>query len=663
MFGTPNPTLNFSQNKTHGTTKDGLDDKQKIGIKRRPAYNLCFIFIFIALLFSGLIVTIITLSTSTNDTSHTFPLNSSDSLSVSYWNDSLEIEVYSVGGRLGPNIHPEPYKSTIINLNAFQHNTSHGRILSNIITNDYCFTYSWHLVIPTDEQTGFRNTTINKIVQCGSSVTIKFQDPGTYVLSVTDISEKRMYNNITLRNIYVRRELRELTSDEWLNYVDAVWTLRNISTAVGRQRFMCPSGNQLDYKEYDFFVLFHAFHSANKICDQLHFSMMQEFAHEAWNTLFERALQCVHPSTTLHYWNEMKDSTMLGFKSDMLLNSSVWNSTMYGSAVDDIDGAAYVNDGAFAYFPIRNNRTGLCEYLDNEYHQLCNIFINDPYFWKGNKTHTGFFPQSPRSIDDFAFVSRRTGYLFGEQDNITLHTFPDETKIENEIMNKPLSQALEYITGDEVHGHAHYWISGLWGNMSVKETLKSNLIQNNIDLFRLFIWPLDARGRADGCITCNSWECVCSENSNERGCWNDNISQPVDSFDVQWHGYDNRSWWYKWLQKSRNLVPRNQQYGCGMLRGGTFDRSAVANADPTFYIHHAFTFWLVDRAKRNSTDIPPYYNLENYSKYECPGHRLDDETVFSNIVPYTNDQIIGQKHTWRDILFMWSDERHTARWE
>lgn len=58
-----------------------------------------------------------------------------------------------------------------------------------------------------------------------------------------------------------------------------------------------------------------------------------------------------------------------------------------------------------------------------------------------------------------------------------------------------------------------------------------------------------------------------------------------------------------------------------------------------------------------------YYNLENYSKYECPGKRLDDGTVFSNIVPYTTDQIIRQKHTWRDILFMWSDERHTARWE
>ena len=32
-------------------------------------------------------------------------------------------------------------------------------------------------------------------------------------------------------------------------------------------------------------------------------------------------------------------------------------------------------------------------------------------------------------------------------------------------------------------------------------------------------------GRADGCIKCNSLECVCAENSSERECCNANISQ------------------------------------------------------------------------------------------------------------------------------------------
>ena len=224
-----------------------------------------------------------------------------------------------------------------------------------------------------------------------------------------------------------------------------------------------------------------------------------------------------------------------------------------------------------------------------------------------------------------------------------------------------MKDAIKYITGDEIHGHAHYWISGLWGNMSVKSTLESYI--ENVEYLRLFVWPLDARGRADGCISCNSTECVCASNSEERGCWNSNISDPSDSFDVKWNEYHDDSWWKEWLDSSRNLQNRKNVFGCSMLHGGTFDRSATANQDPTFYIHHAFTFWLMDRAKRNSTDRPPYYNLENYSKYECPGHRLDDETVFTSLVPYKSDKFAGSKHTWRDILFMWSDDRRSTRWE
>ena len=571
------------------------------------------------------------------------------------WNDPLQIEVYSVGGRIGDALHPEPYKPTVTRL------INHGH---NSPDDDNCFVYAWHLCLHENEHAGLRNTTKHEMVNCGPSATIEFRDPGTYELSVSDVRTQRTYANITLRNVYVRREVRSLTESEWLDYVDAVWSIRNVSTDVGRERFVCPSGNQSDYKEYDFFILFHAFHSANEICDQLHFSLMQEFAHEAWNTLFERALQCVRPATSLHYWNEMKDQVRLGYEADSLLSSAVWNATMYGSAVEDMDGAAYVNDGAFAYFPLRGNRTGLCGYLEPEHHARCAEFIDDPHMWTGNKTHTGFFLQSPRGDNDHAFVSRRTGYLFGSEDDITPFTFPTESRIDAETMNTSLYDALKYITGDEVHGHAHYWISGLWGNATVQAAVERTMQEEHaIDTFRLFVWPLDARGRSDGCISCSSSGCTCAALSDERGCWNNNLSQPTDSFDVQWHDYDPASWWRRWLQSSRDLRNRKALYGCGMMRGGTFDRSATANADPTFYIHHAFTFWLVDRAKRNSTDSPPYYNLEEDSKHECPGHRLGDQTVFSHLVPYTTNQTVGQRHTWRDILFMWSDDRRTARWE
>lgn len=566
-----------------------------------------------------------------------------------------------MGGRSGLELHPEPYKPTLLALTYHDH----GRRLADQYWNDTCFILSWHLLVPVDEQVGLRNTNTFKVTICEPTIVVEFGDPGTYAVSVSDTSEQVVHTNVTLRNMYVRRELRALTQGEWEEYVHAVWTLRNVSTADGRDRFVCPTGNQLDYKEYDFFILLHSFHSANSVCDQFHFSMMQEFAHEAWNTLFERALQCVHPSTTLHYWNEMQDRAAFGHTSGMLLSSSVWNATMYGKEVEDEDGAAYVRDGAFAYFPIRQNRTGLCEYLDEQYHERCNAFVEDKYMWRGNKTHTGFFLQSPRHANDYAFVSRRTGYLYGKEDDIAFHTFPKKENIDENILNKSFVDALKYITGDNVHGHAHYWISGLWGNMSVRSALsdKKYTSQDDVDMFRMFVWPLDARGRADGCISCDASACECSADSTERGCWSDNISRPVDSFDVQWHAYDNRSWWFEWLKSSRNLEYRHYLFGCEMMRGGTFDRSATANADPVFYIHHAFTFWLVDRAKRHSSDTQPFYNLEKASEYECPGHRLNDETVFSDLVPYTIGQANGEKHTWKDILFMWSDDRRSVRWE
>ena len=59
----------------------------------------------------------------------------------------------------------------------------------------------------------------------------------------------------------------------------------------GRGRFLCPSGKQADYHEHDYFVMMHGALSANRTCDQLHFSLMQEFAHLAWNTMLERAMQ------------------------------------------------------------------------------------------------------------------------------------------------------------------------------------------------------------------------------------------------------------------------------------------------------------------------------------------------------------------------------------
>ena len=110
-----------------------------------------------------------------------------------------------------------------------------------------------------------------------SSLVHEFTRPGYYTVSVISKTHGATYR--TFNNVYARREVRNLTASEWGLYVDALWTLMNVSTADGRKRFTCPSGRQEDYHTHAFFVALHGAASANNTCDQFHFSLMQEFAH------------------------------------------------------------------------------------------------------------------------------------------------------------------------------------------------------------------------------------------------------------------------------------------------------------------------------------------------------------------------------------------------
>ena len=576
----------------------------------------------------------------------------------------LSVQLVAVGERSAAGLHPEPYKPTHFVLS--QAGTS--RRLSE---GSACVVVTWRLLVPSDEQPGGRNTSTHRLPHCSTTFAVTFGAPGSYQLAVLDAqNEQTVHANVTLRNVYVRRELRALTPSEWAAYVHAVWTLRNTSTAVGRSTLHCPRGTQDDYKEYDFFVLFHALYSANATCDQLHFSMMQEFAHEAWNTLFERALQCVNPSVALHYWNETLDRTTYGTTRDGLLSSPVWNATYYGQVWNATPAdacAGYVSDGAFAYFPLAQTRTGLCHLMPAGDQARCEAFIHNSLWWTGPANETGFSLRSPR--DQYAYVSRRTGHLFGQEDTITPLTFPRQEAISEYVLGRPLVDGLKYITGDAVHGHAHYWLSGMWDpecdGQGTTPAAVAALNTSDVEALRLYVWPQDARARVDGCITCNATQCTCAPDSAARGCWDSNASTPDDSFDARDGTYSSASWWHTWLHDGRkqNTPYRRSVYGCGMLRGGTFDRSATANADPTFYLHHAFTFKVVDLAKRAAPDPAPFYGLDNASRYECAGHGLNDTTVFSDLVPYTHAQAAGSRHTWRDILTMWTVERNTAEWE
>ena len=599
------------------------------------------------------------------------------------------VQVMQVGERsslfadVKNELHPEPFKPTVLKLAP---PIRWGGPLG-------CVHWKIELIVPVDELLGSRPNTTEEYVECeGGYLLTNFTHPGTYRVVATDNKYGHVASERLLVNKYVRRNVYALTASEWEDYVQAVWVLRNVSTISGRSIYTCPSGDQMDYREYDFFVLFHGLYSANATCDQLHFSMMQEFAHEAWNTMFEKALQCVVPSVALHYWNEAVEKERAKGKcaslsypawyscmSEKLKNADVWNSTMYGRLISDED-AAYIVDGAFAKFPIRQNRTGLCRFIE-EYRETdttrCEEYISHPLLWaETNASLSGFWWPSPRPQSMYKFVSRKTGILAGIEDLVVDMTFPGVFNNNGMLENMydasgdvlPFKSLLRYITNDNVHGHAHYWISGLWGDYA--ETLNTTL-RNSGDasnLLRAFVWPQDARGRPDGCVLCNDTACTGVEGERRSVCEDNDQFTPSDTFDVnasQMEDMDSESWWKKWIRQSRvtNQATRRAYFGYNAARGGTFDRSPTANQDPTFYLHHAFTFAAVDYAKRLAPEPPPFYGLEDSSSEECPGHRLNDTTIFRNLVPYRTDQEPGSAHTWRHILEMWTDERRWFEWE
>jgi len=200
------------------------------------------------------------------------------------------------------------------------------------------------------------------------------------------------------------------------------------------------------------------------------------------------------------------------------------------------------------------------------------------------------------------------------------------------------------------------------------------------------VWPFDVRLRQDGCIVCPCESapcdtCQCALDSQLRGCWDDDITTPSDTFDADTTNYPPKqgSWWRGWLQNTRGTAnARKNAYGCELGVSGTFQRSSVANQDPVFYLHHAFTFVVVERAMRRQRDYaakgqggnhqsPPFYGLDEYFNYgererECPGNNLYDVSPFNHLVPYTTGQAVGSRHTYEDILRQWNFSKRHYRW-
>ncbi len=319
----------------------------------------------------------------------------------------------------------------------------------------------------------FRNVRL----KLGSKAQIQFKLPGTYQIKIFRQSQARLVLKFSdsIRVAYARRDVVDLSKTDWDNYVNAIWTMKNLSSAEGQARFNCPH-----FYNIDVFTTMHGVHSYNTTCDQIHYGTMMGFAHQAWMTLFERSLQCVHPSIAMPYYNVIKDfekyyDAKRGLKS--MLDSPIFGPDYYGGGHANWDNRSpydpyYVEDGRFANFPLRQNRTGLCDessgiFNDETYIPLCKSIMEDGGFlgWQNSDpVNTGLWVREPRDLSSYKYVSARRWYVYGPMADTSLKgLIPSRQELRRiRRMNNAYDQLL-HSDSLSIHGYAHIAFSGLWG--------------------------------------------------------------------------------------------------------------------------------------------------------------------------------------------------------
>lgn len=104
---------------------------------------------------------------------------------------------------------------------------------------------------------------------------------------------------------YVRREIRELTSKDRMDYFGALELVYRLSMDEGLQRFGA------DFANYEYFVYKHLDQYTLKGCTPYHGGLAFITSHAAFTLELEQALQAINPRITQPYWDSVRDSSEL----------------------------------------------------------------------------------------------------------------------------------------------------------------------------------------------------------------------------------------------------------------------------------------------------------------------------------------------------------------
>lgn len=170
-------------------------------------------------------------------------------------------------------------------------------------------------------------------------VTVECSPFDTFDITVTEYDGHDFVRNSTSKAMcmYVRREIRTLSSSDLSATMDAMYALWSTSEEDGQALY----GENFHASSY--FTEAHTFNAAQQDADHIHEGLGFLPQHVKISNMFELAMQSVDPSVSLPYW----DFTIDNAEGTTLAESYMFTAETFGSITNPVDsvwGWTYRND-------------------------------------------------------------------------------------------------------------------------------------------------------------------------------------------------------------------------------------------------------------------------------------------------------------------------------
>ena len=161
----------------------------------------------------------------------------------------------------------------------------------------------------------------------------------------SDIFTTSQYNAIAKKRI--RREIRDLSCDQWNRVAAAMNIMKYVSEEEGKQIY----GN--NYRSYDSLVCQHMRSTRDRLGDLMHLGPHFLVTHRAFTLAFENSLIAVDNKIDgAPYWNYYID--VLEYGND-LTDSIIFSDEYFGSFTGDESLGYAITDGKFKFWKVNDN--------------------------------------------------------------------------------------------------------------------------------------------------------------------------------------------------------------------------------------------------------------------------------------------------------------------